>query len=252
MGWENQIAALTKDYRVYIPDLLFFGKSTTRNTQRTEIFQADCIANMLQKLNVQATHVVGTSYGGFVAFWMAYKYPQLCWKVVLCSSGICMNPWTNDDLLKQCNLRSIDEILLPTTVDGLKLAFSCLYVRPPALPDFIVQQVLDLFYKPEDRHHRLELLHALVIGSEQCPPLPVLTQEVLIIWGREDHIFELPLATQLQQHLGAGRVPLVIMENAGHMPQIERSKEFNAIVMNFLDESGSSQGSRSQDSRSRW
>lgn len=246
-AWQHQIAAFAKDYRVIVPDLLFFGKSTTRHVDRTEIFQADCIAKMLMKLNVRKTHVVGTSYGGFVACWLAYKYPQLCWKVVFSSAGICMNPHTNDYILSQCNLTSIDEILLPTTVDGLKLAFSWLYAKPPLLPDFIVQQILDVFYKREDRRHRVELLNAVALGSDRFE-VPILNQEsFLIIWGREDHLFELPLAKQLQEHLGVRRAQLVIIEGASHMPQVEKHREFNAVIRNFLDDWESSRS----NSRSR-
>jgi pimeloyl-ACP methyl ester carboxylesterase len=192
------------------------------------------------KLNIQGAHIVGTSYGGFVAFWLAYKYPQLCWKVVLASTGICMTPETNNEVLKLCHLRSIADLLLPTTCDGLKLSMSFLHARPPAIPDFLAQQNLDIYYKQEDRQQRVELLHALVIGSPNCPQLPVLNQEVLIVWGREDHLMGLNLAKQLQEHLGRHRAQLFVIEGAGHMPQLEKWREFNAVISDFLEESVSS------------
>lgn len=93
---------------------------------------------------VQEAHVVGIDYGGLVAFWMAHKYPEMVRKLVLCSSGICQTPHTYDSLLRSLEMNRVDEILLPTTCDGLKLTYSLLYSKPVHLPDFILQQLLDV------------------------------------------------------------------------------------------------------------
>ncbi|BBN12659.1 hypothetical protein MPTK1_5g21870 [Marchantia polymorpha subsp. ruderalis] len=236
-AFEHQVAAFSKEYRVYIPDLIYFGSSSTTNQSRTEVFQADCMHDLLIKLNVKEAHVVGIDYGGLVAFWMAHKYPEMVRKLVLCSSGICQTPHTYDSLLRSLEMNRVDEILLPTTCDGLKLTYSLLYSKPVHLPDFILQQLLDFFYSVSLRPRRVQLLEHQVIGSENCPHLPTLRQEVLIIWGREDKIFKLDLAYQLRQHLGPNNAKLVILDGCGHMPHAEKHKDFNAIVSEFLDDS---------------
>lgn len=50
--WEHQIAAFTKDFNVYVPDLVFFGRSSSLLADRTEAFQADCMVKMLHALEV--------------------------------------------------------------------------------------------------------------------------------------------------------------------------------------------------------
>lgn len=52
INWEHQIAAFTKDFNVYVPDLVFFGRSSSTKTDRSEAFQADCMVKMLHALDV--------------------------------------------------------------------------------------------------------------------------------------------------------------------------------------------------------
>jgi hypothetical protein len=52
VNWEKQIKALTTDFNVYVPDLVFFGRSETSKEERTEAFQAECMVKMLHALEV--------------------------------------------------------------------------------------------------------------------------------------------------------------------------------------------------------
>jgi hypothetical protein len=81
--WELQLEAfLEAEFAVYVPDLVFFGESTTTSPRRSEAFQAECLIAMLQRLGVQSgVNVLGISYGGLVAFAMASMFPSLLHKV---------------------------------------------------------------------------------------------------------------------------------------------------------------------------
>lgn len=52
LNWENQIRFFRNHFHVYVPDLLFFGASTSSRQDRTEIFQAECMVKMLHALEV--------------------------------------------------------------------------------------------------------------------------------------------------------------------------------------------------------
>lgn len=143
--WENQVASLVKEYNVYIPDLLFFGSSITTCKQRSEAFQAECMVKMLQHLGVRnEVDVVGTSYGGFVAFRMAQMFPEFVNKIVFSSSGVCMSPDNNEPLLEKHGLHHISQILIPTSVAELKIAISSATYKTPWLPNFLYQDMLEV------------------------------------------------------------------------------------------------------------
>jgi pimeloyl-ACP methyl ester carboxylesterase len=169
--WENQIAAFVRDFDVYVPDLLFFGNSTTtqqreqqgeeKQRQRwSEAFQAECLMHMLQVLGVQKKqnnnnssssqqqqqelHVLGTSYGGMVAFRMAELYPTLVSKVVFSSSGICMSPTNNDEMLARNNLSHVSQLLLPSTVQQMRVGLATAIYKQNRIPDFLLRDFVEV------------------------------------------------------------------------------------------------------------
>ncbi|KAL9663621.1 hypothetical protein QQ045_019012 [Rhodiola kirilowii] len=73
---DAKVASLTKNYSLYIPDLLFFGASMTDSPDRSPEIQAECLAAGLRKLGLESCTVVGFSHGGMVAFKMAEMYPD--------------------------------------------------------------------------------------------------------------------------------------------------------------------------------
>lgn len=233
VGWELQAPTFANNFDVYVPDLVFFGKSFTTATQRSEQFQGDCIKKMLDALNVDKVHVVGTSYGGITAYYMADKYPKLVDKLVVASAGIMMNPTTNDRLLELANVSSIGELLVPKDVKMLKRGMTVASIwRTWMIPNFVLQDMFDWFHT-ENTVQREELLEGMVTGSKGAPPVPIVSQDVLILWGTKDQIFLPELAEQLKRHLG-DKASLIYVKGCGHVPQIERPKVYNSHILNFL------------------
>ncbi|KAK6911859.1 Alpha/beta hydrolase fold-1 [Dillenia turbinata] len=83
-----QVGPLAKSFNLYIPDLLFFGRSYTTRSDRTEAVQAECVREGLRRLGVQRFTLVGHSYGGFVVYRMAEMYPEAVEKIVIMSSAV--------------------------------------------------------------------------------------------------------------------------------------------------------------------
>jgi pimeloyl-ACP methyl ester carboxylesterase len=65
--------------------------------------------------------LVGTNYGGMVAFQMAEMYPNFVKKVMISSSGVGFVSTSLDELLARSNLSSISELMLPSSVKGMKV-----------------------------------------------------------------------------------------------------------------------------------
>jgi pimeloyl-ACP methyl ester carboxylesterase len=178
--------------------------------------------------------LVGTSYGGMVAFRMAEMYPNFVKKVVISSSGVGFMSTSLDVLLARSNLSSISELLLPSSVKGMKVFLANVTYKAMWLPNFILHDMLQVLYE-ENREERKQLLDHMIFGTKDALPLPQLSQEkFLIVWGEHDEIFNINLAYELQKHLGTSRAELVVMKNCGHVPQMENPKEYNRIILNFL------------------
>jgi len=230
-GWDDQICNLGKHFDLLIPDLIFFGESSTTSSERTEIFQAECLRNMLHCLAVESVIVVGHSYGGFVAFWMAHKYPSLVRRLVIVSSAICMTPATNDPLLKAFGSSNIKDFLLPNDAGELKRAMNLTFYKMPWIPGILYKDLLQTM--GGNKEQRAELSDAVVIGTKESQPLPRVNQEVLLVWGEKDLIFPLEEAYFLQRHIGE-KAKVVVINECGHVPSLEKPTELNEIMLKFL------------------
>ncbi|KAK6119607.1 hypothetical protein DH2020_046630 [Rehmannia glutinosa] len=230
--WRQQISFFAREFDVYVPDLVFFGGSFTKSSDRSEVFQAICLAKLLEKLRISRYTVVGTSYGGFVAYHMAGMWPERVEKVVIASSAVNMRRCENQELLNRAKVDKIEDLLMPVTAKQLKTMLRFVVYRRSYMPDFFLNDFIDKLYS-ENRKEKLELLKELTIGQDDTVNISPLSQEVLIVWGEHDQIFLLEKAMELKKLLGED-VRLKVMKNAAHVPQLEHPGQFNNIVKNFL------------------
>ncbi|RDX90589.1 Monoacylglycerol lipase ABHD6, partial [Mucuna pruriens] len=235
--WRQQVQFLAPHFNVYVPDLIFFGGSTTRSTQRSEVFQAATVGKLLDKLEVERCHVAGTSYGGMVAYNLAKMLGQeRVQKVVIASSGVNMTKSNNVALLQRAQVDNIVDLMLPATPQHLRKLMSLSIHRPPQiLPDFFLRDFLHKLYA-ENRKEKMELLKGLTIGRDDTSNISPLQQEVLIVWGEQDRIFPVQLASELKEVISK-KARLELIKEASHVPQMEKPGEFNNILLNFLQDS---------------
>ncbi|XP_038885740.1 monoacylglycerol lipase ABHD6-like isoform X2 [Benincasa hispida] len=181
--WRQQVQFLADDFDVYVPDLVFFGGSTTKSAERTEIFQAMSVGKLMEKIGVKKYSVLGTSYGGFVAYHMARIWPERIEKVIIASSGVNMRRKDNDAMLKRANVEKIDEFLLPVTAEQLRTLMKLAVFKGVGrrMPDFFLNDFIHKLYM-EKREEKIELLKSLTLGREDTISLSPLFQDY---WGED-------------------------------------------------------------------
>ncbi|KAF5751151.1 hypothetical protein HS088_TW02G00161 [Tripterygium wilfordii] len=230
-----QVASLSKHFNLYVPDLLFFGKSQTTRSGRTDKFQAECMIEGLKKLGLDRFAVYGISYGGFVAYRMAEEYPEMVEKVVLVSTGIgCSDEQRAEELNKFG--RNVLDVLVPDNIEDARLLvrYSTFKFDPLKwAPNFFIQGFIDGIYRKQ-RKEKLELLEELLTKKADSN-LPVLSQETLLIWGDKDRVFPLYMAYQLQRYLGE-KARLEIIKDAGHAVNVESFVTLNSLIKSFVSE----------------
>ncbi|KAF6138796.1 hypothetical protein GIB67_025958 [Kingdonia uniflora] len=173
------------------------------SSERSEVFQAVCIGNLLDKLGVERYSVMGTSYGGFVAYNMAKLWPERVEKVVIASSAVNKRLSDNGPLLersKNTEVKEIKDLMLPKTAKNLRsLIELAVYKRPYVLPDFLLNGFLRNLYS-DNIDQKKELLDGLILGRDNTVDVSPLQQEVLIVWGEHDKIFLLEKAVELEEY----------------------------------------------------
>lgn len=228
--WQFQAGVLAKHYDVYIPDLLYFGGSTSPSTDRSPGFQAECLAAALGKLGVERCTVVGFSYGGMVAFKMAESHPELVRSLVVSGSVVAMTDSISETTLERIGVKSSAELLLPESVKGLKALLSIATHRNLWFPERLHRDYLQVMFT--NRKERAELLEGLVVSNKDAT-VPVLPQKILLLWGENDNIFNIELAKTMKEQLGE-KTMLQSIDKAGHLVHLERPCVYNRLLKEFL------------------
>lgn len=239
--WQygEHLRHFTARFNVYVPDLLFFGESYTSRPERTESFQAQCVMRLMETHGVQRMSLVGISYGGFVGYSMATQFPDVIDRIVLCCAGVCLEEKDMEDgLFKVPNLEEATKILLPQTPEKLRELMRFSFVRPArGVPSFFLTDFINVMCT-DHVHEKRELIQSILKGRKLCE-VQKISQQTLIIWGDQDQIFPLELGYRLKSHVGEN-AQLVIIKNAGHAVNLEKSKEFAKHLKSFLIDSPSS------------
>lgn len=133
-------------FNIYVPDLLFFGRSFTTRPERTEIFQAQSVMRLMEVLGVHRMSLVGLSYGGFVAYSMAVQFPEAIEKLVLCCTGVALEERDMETGL--FGVKDIEEaahILVPQTPERLRDLMQFAFIRPvKAVPSCFLSDFIDV------------------------------------------------------------------------------------------------------------
>ncbi|KAJ6368671.1 hypothetical protein OIU78_001114 [Salix suchowensis] len=212
-----EVLALANKYAVYVPDLLFFGDSTTDKSERSPAFQAECMAKCLRKLGVEKCTLVGLSYGGMVGFKMAEMYPNLVDSMVITCSVMALTESITRDGLQRIGFPSWAQYLIPETVEGVKTLLGRCFLQAMYI---------------DHRKERHELLEDLIVKDKNFTA-PNFTQRIHLLWGGDDIIFDKTEARNLIELL-QGKATLHCIERAGHLVELERPFVYNRQLKKIL------------------
>jgi len=178
--------------------------------------------------------LIGSSLGGGVAGLYAAKHPQhVSHLVLLAPAGLgqaALGP------ALKASLQGEAVIFGYRSVEEMKRFWSLVFKRPPQVrrrlaqamaasgrSRFVtVQRVVEDF-----RREGLDLL---------LERLPEIASRTLVIWGRHDQVFVPAALDNLLQQLPDARGRFI--EDAGHVPYLERGAEVTSAITQFIEEVG--------------
>ena len=230
--WYKQVKTLSEAYRVIIPNLLYFG-NTKENDKYELQDQVNLVKIMVDNLKLEKIDLVGISYGGLVAIEYCSQNVANIDKLVLIDAPIKF--FNNEDLekiTKEYDLKNIEELFAPTDYYGLKKQFRAAYYYKKFIPDFIYKILYENLCLPNVENWRKLILTLQSNLDFYSKKEYAFEQSTLLLWGEKDDIVPSRIGSQLANHLKDGK--LEIIKKAKHLPNIEQSKQFNTILMQFL------------------
>ena len=228
--WFKQTSDLARHFRVIVFDPRGVSASDKPEGPQTIGLLADDVAHLLQTIGIESAHVVGASFGGFVAQEFALKYPSMTRKLVLCCTSfggpnhVVPAPETLSALASTRGLNSEERMRA-----NLLLAFTPEYVRTQVAEVDEVVQLRAANEVPE--HIYLSQLQA-AISFDAESKLEEIRSPTLVLSGDADVIVPVENSRNL-----AAKIPgaeLRIIAAGSHTFFIEQAAEFNRIVKEFL------------------
>lgn len=85
--WAINIEGLSRDFKIFAPDLPGFGQSEPFDKGLASSWLIPFLKEFIDNLGLKRTHIVGHSLGGLITMEFALKYPDTVNKLVLVDSA---------------------------------------------------------------------------------------------------------------------------------------------------------------------
>jgi pimeloyl-ACP methyl ester carboxylesterase len=234
-------AALSRRYRVYAPDLPGFGSSSkpALGAYNAPWF-ADTLFGLMDCLQIPKARVVGNSMGGRIAIEMALTAPERVRALGLLCPAVA---WIRRGLHPVVRLLRPEFGLLPHGFRRATIAsqFWSLFYDRHILDADVGELMVDEFRRI---YHSAGARYAFLASARNIyldrpfgdggfyPRLAHLTTPALFIWGSHDALVPATFARHVARWLPTAEQ--VTLKNCGHVPQVERPRETNDLLMRFF------------------
>jgi pimeloyl-ACP methyl ester carboxylesterase len=193
--WLRQAGALSHHFRVITFDPRGVAQSDKPEGEQTISMLADDVAALLTFLDIESAHVVGVSFGGFVAQEFALRHPQRLRRLVLC----CTSFGGPNHVVPEPQI--MNEIMQPRAAGEVS----------------------------EDMY-RVQLNAAVKFNTEER--LAAITCPTLIVSGDADVIVPVQNSYNLARQIPNAELSLV--SGGSHTFFMEQADEFNRVLREWL------------------
>ena len=228
--WQPQVEFLSPNYRVIVPELQGYGVTPLPSDKRVTLLDefAEDVLALAAHLRIERFAIVGLSLGGQITLETWLQAPARIRALVLADTFASLD--TTEQ--KQTRLDTADRFDREgfgnfATESLFKMMTPANAQAFPAVAEHIMRMVND-----SNPHGAAAALRGRTMRRDYIPLLSQITVPSLIIVGRYDAFTPVPLSEEMHRGIPGSR--LEIIEDSGHMTNLERPDEFNAILGSFL------------------
>ena len=226
--WNEQVEALSSTCRVIAPDLRGFGESDAAASGSMNEMAQD-VAMLLNELGIVQATIAGLSMGGYVALALYKQLPSRVRALILADTRAQADTEEAKQTREQQAKKALDEGMA-----GIADAMLPKLLTPETVskrPE-VVKRVRDMMLKTKPEG-AAAALRGMAERDDQTDLLPKIAVPTLILVGAEDAITPVADGEKMHQAIGGSR--LVVLENAGHVSNLERTEQFNEALLGFIN-----------------
>jgi pimeloyl-ACP methyl ester carboxylesterase len=253
-NWTDLATQLSGGHDCAAIDLPGFGLSEPPARYDLPVL-ADTLAETMAELDGGPVHLVGNSYGGTLALWIAATRPDLVQTLTLISPAVpFLNPRWSLYLRPKLVLSMISgragvrrRLSQATSQELVAEALRLCCADPGAVHPARVQEAVEEVQAALSEPWRIDaeaasfralifaLLRSFIPGRHSLDWLARQVQQpTLVIWGQRDRILDVRVSARLARFLPKAR--LNVLSGVGHLPHLEAPGRVAAAISGFLTE----------------
>ena len=236
-NWAPTIPALAAQFHVYVPDQIGFGQSDKPYLNYRVSTLVDFLEGFYKKLGISRATLVGNSLGGWTAMAFALAHPDHVERLVLAdAAGYSPARWGGPPLTRRRLLQ-----LNPATLEGMKQVLSLIFYNKLMVTDQFAEQAFALKMRSNNGYTVNQFIESILEGEDLLDgKLGAIKAPTLVVWGREDQLTPLAIGEAFAKDISGAQT--AILDQCGHVPQLECALPFNTALLKFL--SAPAQGAR--------
>ncbi len=235
-NWGSQVKALSKKFNLIMPDLIYFGESTSESKNYAIEFQVAQIHEAIIKLGITSPlHVMGFSYGGLTAAMYNQTYQTEVLKLIIIDGPVKFySGQLADSLANTVGVKTIKNVIVPASISDFNGMKKAVMSRGFPMTKKLKRKMIIYFFSPTKTirdaqmdylFERQSIYQAYNYGIDKTP--------TLLIWGQKDGAVPISVGQNLHKAF-PNTTQLLVFPKAKHDAHFREAKKVNKAVIEFL------------------
>lgn len=226
--WKKQVEAFEASYRLITYDIRGHGNSESGDVDFSIDLFAEDLLCLMDTLKINKAALCGLSMGGYIALNAILNHPQRFSALILCDT----NCFADTPEVRENRMKTIGSIRESGVEKYADLSINNLFAPNSAVTlNEEIAAVKEMIISTNEQS-LAKTLTALAARSETCTILSEINMPVLIMVGDQDIVTPPENAKFIHDSINGSL--LVIIEQAGHLSNLENPKQFNNQLNWFL------------------
>jgi len=228
-NWHDNMLAVAEGFHAVAWDGRGWGESDDYQGPLSFEDMAADVVRVIDHFGAKKAHLVGLSLGVKVALYTVHLFPERVASLTLCDGSLKSRRASPESLKEFVRLRQ-QPLLDGKEPKDIAEPVARSLVSPNADPAALGKLIDSM-----SRLHKDMYLKALelAIYTQDTPGVDRIRAPTLVVCGRDDTLTPVSEAQALVDAIAGAR--LAVVENAGHLVNIEQPAVFDALLLEFLN-----------------
>ncbi len=226
--WQPVIAPLAESHRVIALDFIGFHGSDKPEAQYHNALLAQFLAGFLEALGLEEVTLMGHAMGANAATYTAFHHPDRIKALVLVDGAGYRNPERDLSAPLSAGMINFRRIATGSSIEATRNFLKRRVQDPELVTPEWAEQAFSMWLRSARAIGDM-LREGGDLTEEEMRQIRLPT---LIVWGAQDRVFSPANAERLVADIEGATLRMI--DDAGHLPQLERPAAFLENVTGFL------------------